>query len=156
MNSISQKIVFRCPNHKDVEAMSALLEQLFSIEADFNFDFDRHKKGFQLLLRKGASACVLVAEYAGKIIGVCTMQILVSTAQGSYVGLIEDMIIDKEFRSQGVGTKLLSSMQNIAKEKGLTRLQLLADINNKDAIGFYEKENWQTTSLICLRNMLEA
>ena len=156
MDSISQKIVIRAPNSNDIEAMSVLLEQLFSIEVDFDFDPVRHRRGFELLLREKSSAHILVAEYADRIVGMCTMQILVSTAQGTYVGLIEDMIVDKAFRSHGIGAKLLSTMQNIAKQKGLTRLQLLADADNKSAVEFYKKMNWQTTNLICLRNMPEA
>jgi len=154
MDSITDKIFIRSPNFSDIEAMSNLLEQLFSIEADFNFDPVRHRKGFELLLGEKSTAHILAAEYAGRIVGMCTMQILVSTAQGTYVGLIEDMIVDRDFRSQGIGTMLLSAMQNIAKEKGLTRLQLLADKDNNSAIKFYEKMNWQTTNLVCIRRMI--
>jgi len=148
---MADKIILRTPDLNDIEAMSNLLEQLFSIEADFKFDPTKHRIGFELLLRETSKAHIIVAEYAGRIVGMCTMQILVSTAQGTYVGLIEDMIVDKDFRSYGIGTMLLSEMQNIAEEKGLTRLQLLADIDNKSAIKFYKKMNWQTTNLVCLR-----
>jgi hypothetical protein len=40
-----------------------------------------------------------------------------------------------------------------AADRGLTRLQLLADRQNRPAMAFYRRTGWQTTQLVCLRQL---
>jgi len=82
----------------------------------------------------------------------CTLQTLISTAEGGMVGLLEDLIVAADFRHQGIGAKLLIEAVNWAECKGLKRLQLLADKNNLSALNFYQKQDWELTHLVCLRN----
>lgn len=153
MCDINKDILIRRATGDDISQMVALLEQLFSIEADFNFDAEKHVKGFELLL-ECADAHVLIAQSGCDVVGLVTMQTLVSTAQGSRVGLIEDMVIDEKYRGFKIGRLLLKEMQSVAVKNGLSRLQLLADVDNHDAIGFYKKTGWSKTNLICMRKLL--
>jgi GNAT superfamily N-acetyltransferase len=41
-------------------------------------------------------------------------------------------------------------IEDWARERGVKRLELLADRNNSPALEFYRKLNWQSTQLICL------
>ena len=99
--------------------------------------------------------CVLVAEDAGKVVGMCTGQLVVSTAEGGPSVLVEDMVIDPAFQGQGLGRALLDAMLQWAGTQGATRLQLLADKNNQAALDFYEHLGWRSTSLVCLRHILQ-
>lgn len=135
----------------DLEALVGLLQELFSIEEDFQCDEIRQRTGLTEMLRDDGHCCVLVAEQDGCVIGMCTMQVLISTAEGGPVGLIEDMVVAQKFRRQGIGRKLLAAMETMACKQGLTRLQLLADRNNDSALDFYRKVGWKSTQLICLR-----
>jgi len=105
------------------------------------------------LLLNSEKDCILVAELPGdnKVLGMCTVQTLISTAEGGTVGLLEDLIIAASFRHQGIGTKLLAEAVNWAECRGLKRLQLLADKNNLSALNFYQKQGWESTQLVCLR-----
>jgi len=38
----------------------------------------------------------------------CSIQILISTAEGGKVALLEDLVVAENFRNMGIGTKLLS------------------------------------------------
>jgi ribosomal protein S18 acetylase RimI-like enzyme len=86
-----------------------------------------------------------------KVLGMCTVQTLISTAEGGPVGLLEDLIVATDFRNQGIGAKLLAEAVNWAECQGLKRLQLLADKNNLPALNFYQKQGWNSTQLACLR-----
>ena len=90
----------------------------------------------------------------GLPVGMVSMQVLISTAQGSKVGTIEDMIVSKDFRGRGIGKQLLNQMAIYAQEIGLTRLQLLADVENTPALEFYDKNNWQYTGMIALKKFI--
>jgi GNAT superfamily N-acetyltransferase len=81
----------------------------------------------------------------------CTAQTLISTAEGGMVALIEDMVVDPGYQGMGIGQRLMAAIEDWAGQHGATRLQLLADRHNSQALSFYEKIGWQRTELICLR-----
>jgi len=138
----------------DIEAMVGLFHALFSIEADFRFDAVKQACGLSLLLSRAEDACLLVAEHAGSIVGMCSLQCLVSTAEGGRVGLIEDLVVAEGWRGRGIGRQLLEAMEGWARDHGLSRLQLLADSHNHPALDFYAALAWSGTRLQALRKYL--
>jgi ribosomal protein S18 acetylase RimI-like enzyme len=140
----------------DLDALVSLLGELFAIEADFAIDDDLQRQGLRLMLDGHPDRWVLVAEntqaeHAQQVVGMCTLQVLISTAEGGEVGLIEDMVIAYAYRQQGIGARLLNAMEHRAAVRGLRRLQLLADADNPSALTFYPTQQWQSTRLIGLR-----
>lgn len=136
----------------DVEVLVALLQELFSIEADFAADQERQRRGLLLMLDGcGKHRCVKVAQIGSKVVGMCSAQTLISTSEGSRVALVEDMVVDKNYRGLGIGRQLMSSIEVWARKHHLKRLQLLADRTNFTALDFYDKQGWCPTQLICLR-----
>ena len=45
----------------------------------------------------------------------------------------------------------MNTLVDWAVDRGLSRLQLLADDRNRSAFDFYRKMGWRTTQLLCLR-----
>ncbi|SDB43248.1 Acetyltransferase, GNAT family [Desulfonatronum thiosulfatophilum] len=135
----------------DIPEMVALLGELFAIEADFRPDPALQHQGLALMLRDPVSRRILVAVEDGKVIGMCSLQILVSTAQGGQVGLVEDVVVAAPWRGRGIGAMLMRALEESAAEIGLSRLQLLADADNVPALNFYRLRGWNSTKLICLR-----
>lgn len=138
----------------DIEQMVILLKELFSIEQDFNFNKSKQRNGLEMMQRNG-SCCIMVAELNNEIVGMCSIQTLISSAEGGKAGLVEDMVVRKDCRGQKIGTRLLSAIQNWAQENGITRLQLLADKSNRQALDFYSETGWEKTQLICFRKYTE-
>ncbi len=147
------EIIVRPAVKADMEAMVVLLEQLFAIEKDFTPDALCQRKGLALLLA-GQTSVILVAQVEEKVVGMASMQCLISTAQGGPAGLVEDVVVDGEWRGQGLGRRLLQALEDHARSVGLTRLQLLADRQNQPALDFYEKQAWTLTQLTGLRKIL--
>jgi len=145
-------ITIRTAKPSDIPQLVELLKGLFTIEADFDFNQDKQTSGLNLLLIS-KNDCILVAQLLNdnKIVGMCSVQTLISTAEGGTVGLLEDLIVAADFRNQGIAAKLVAQAVYWAECQGLKRLQLLADKNNLSALCFYEKQGWQSTQLICLR-----
>jgi GNAT superfamily N-acetyltransferase len=79
---------------------------------------------------------------------------VVSTSEGGPAGLVEDIIVHKDFRGAGVGSDLLARIAVWAGQNGITRLQLLAAVDNMRALDFYERRGWNRTGLTCLRKLL--
>ncbi len=144
-------ITLRKARPSDIPQLVGLLKELFMIEADFDFDPKKQTDGLSLLLNSEKD-CVLVAELGdNKVLGLCSVQALISTAEGGWVGFLEDLIVATDFRNQGIASKLMAEAIAWAESQGLKRLQLLADKNNRLALDFYQKQGWQTTQLVCLR-----
>ena len=135
----------------DINQMTGLLEELFSIEEDFIFNKSDQRQGLCLMLNDNQNRCIMVAVSGTTVMGMCSAQLLVSTAEGRMSALIEDMVVAKQYRGYGTGKKLLESIEKWAVNNGAKRIQLLTDKNNINALNFYKKQKWSRTELICLR-----
>ncbi|MBN1907524.1 MAG: GNAT family N-acetyltransferase [Deltaproteobacteria bacterium] len=150
-----EKAIIRKGRLQDVPALVELLKELFTIEKDFEFDQTKQKAGLKMFLDKESDErIILVAELDGEVIGMCSAQTLISTAEGARSTIIEDMVVKDGFRGQGVGKQIMDEIIAWTKSSGITRLQLLADKNNSRAIWFYRKNLWENTQLICLRRKM--
>jgi GNAT superfamily N-acetyltransferase len=148
-------IAIRPARTDDVPRMCGLLAELFSLESDFAPDGKNQARGLGMLVNDPTgTSFALVAVREGRVIAMATVQTLISTAEGGRVGLVEDVVVDRDFRGQGIGTRLLDGITIWSREQGLKRLQLLADAANMPALDFYKNRRWNTTRLICLRKML--
>lgn len=136
---------------KDLEAMVGLLGELFGIEEDFVADHSKQRRGLELLLQAPASRLFVAESDGDGVVGMCSCQMLVSTAEGVPAGLVEDVVVRKDMRGRGIGPLLMAAVTDWAREQGATRLQLLADKFNDPALNFYARQGWSSTQLICLR-----
>ncbi|MBU1044046.1 MAG: GNAT family N-acetyltransferase [Candidatus Omnitrophica bacterium] len=144
----------RQANKQDINQMADLLEVLFLIESDFTINRDKQMFGLRMLIDDPSKGIVFVADNDGKVIAMCALHYVISTAQGGVVGLIEDMIVKVNHRHKGIGSKLLERIIEYARVKNLSRIQLLADKDNHIALKFYEKMQFKNTKLIALRLMV--
>lgn len=86
-------------------------------------------------------ACVLVAEEAGgALIGFCTAYQDLHSVRYGYRAWVEDLAVDPERRSRGVGAALLAAARDWARERGATHLELDSAEARVDAHRFYERE----------------
>ncbi len=154
MRNNSDYVNVRPARTADIPSLSNLLTDLFAIESDFNPDIEKQGSGLSMLLNDpSGGSLVLVASVDGNVIGMATVQTLVSTAEGGRVGLVEDVIVAREFRGRGIGAMLLDRIDEWSRAQKLALLQLLADVENRPALDFYSSRGWSSTRLICMRKM---
>lgn len=137
----------RTATKDDIPAMAELLHQLFAIEVDFTPDYTKQACGLELLLNRD-TAKIFVVEVDGHVAGMCSVQVIISTALGGKVGAVEDVVIDVGHRGNGIGSALMQTVEQWAIQEGLGRLQLLADKDNGSALCFYRQQGWTHTNLI--------
>lgn len=82
----------------------------------------------------------LVAEIDGLIVGMALTYPRYSTWKGAYTYL-EDLIVDANFRQQGIGTLLLQAVIEEAGQNQSARLEWQVLDWNESAISFYRKFN---------------
>jgi GNAT superfamily N-acetyltransferase len=85
-------------------------------------------------------ACVLVADAGGAVVGLCTAYQDLHSVRFGYRAWVEDLAVDPEHRSRGVGKALLDAAKGWARERGATHLELDSAEARADAHRFYERE----------------
>lgn len=139
-------MIIRRAKQDDIPVMAELLGELFAIEDDFVIDSIKQTNGLNLLLEMPDSIA-LVVQIEDQIIAMATVQKLVSTAMGDYVGLIEDVVVAQTYRAQGIGKKLLHALIGECDAMGIKRLALGADQRNQNALAFYEKLGFKSSNM---------
>ena len=150
MSGLRNKVVIRKAVLADIDAMADLMELLFVAESGFAYDKFRQCQGLSLLLSSD-NYCLIAAELNRSIIGMCTAQLMVSTAAGGVKALIEDLVVAEAYQGCGIGQRLLAEILQWAESRGAKRMDLLADCRNSRALTFYEGLGWRKTNLVCLQ-----
>ena len=151
-----KNIFFDNANLSDLPALCNLLNILFNIEQDFQPDLEKQMVGLTLILNSPSNAVIKVARIDdGEIIGMVSAQLLISTSQGTPSAWIEDMVMNEQYRAQGIGRMLLDIALDWAKQKGATRAQLLVDLDNQPALGYYTHLGWQSSRMGMLRLLIK-
>src|SRR5512143_102522 len=89
----------------DLPAMADLLHELFTLESDFRPEREKQIAGLKLILDTPAIGQLFVLRVDGEVAGMANALITVSTAQGTRVLLLEDVIVSKRFRGGGLGRR---------------------------------------------------
>ncbi|MDD5158727.1 MAG: GNAT family N-acetyltransferase [Sulfuricurvum sp.] len=143
---MDDNLIIRLAYSDDVPAMAKLLSELFAIEDDFTIDGEKQSHGLELLLQSPQSV-ILVAEMQNGVVGMLSLQRMISTAIGEYVGIIEDVVVSEFHRGYGIGTKLLETAIDEAERREWGRLALGVDLRNTKAIAFYQKYGFETSNM---------
>lgn len=140
--------------NQDLPRLADLLAELFALESDFAPDRDRQLRGLRLILDNPALGRLFVLRIAGEVAGMANALITVSTAEGSKVLLLEDVIVSRAHRGGGLGRKLIEHVLGWAREQGMTRVTLLADRDNTPALDFYRKLGFELSHMTVLRKTM--
>ena len=94
-------LVIRPALPEDINAMAELLSLIFKIEEDFSVDIGKQRCGLEMFLKYPTGRCLLVAEQNQKVIGMCSAQVLISTAEGGWKVLVEDVVVEEDGAGEG-------------------------------------------------------
>lgn len=61
---------------------------------------------------------------------------------------IDNMWVDEAHRDKGIGKLLMEEAKQWAKDKGITRMRVIASFDNTKAIDFYKREGFEEYDLI--------
>jgi len=135
----------------DLPELADLLFDLFSEEADFTPDREKQLRGLRLILEQPSRGRIFVLRGPQRIIGMINLLITISTAEGGFVLLLEDLVIHRDHRGQGYGTRLLKHAEEFAKSKNFVRITLLTDLPNEIVKRFYLRHGFVESGMIPMR-----
>jgi GNAT superfamily N-acetyltransferase len=88
-------------------------------------------------LSKSGSACVIVAEHDGAVVGFLAFNSQPLFHQAGRVGNIMAMSVLENMRGQGVGKKLVQEAEKIASESGCLKMAVASGLHRTDTHKFY-------------------
>lgn len=139
---------------EDLPQLSDLLRDLFMHEGDFVPDKNRQLRGLRLILEQPNRGRIFVVRQNGMILGMINLLFTISTAEGGFVILLEDLIVKEDYRSHGLGGMLLDHAIAYARKKDFSRITLLTDRLNADAHRFYRKHGFFESKMMPMRYVL--
>ena len=93
------------------------------------------------------AAAVLVAAEGEDLAGFCTAYLDLNSVRFGLRCWVEDLAVDPDRRSRGVGAALLGAAKSWARTRGATHLELDSGIARSDAHRFYEREQPSWTGM---------
>jgi len=135
----------------DLPQLADLLCDLFSHEADFVPNKENQLRGLRLILEQPNRGRIFVLRNGTRMIGMINLLITISTAEGGFVLLLEDLVIHSDHRGQGYGSRLLEHALEYARSKNFLRITLLTDRMENRARGFYERHGFRQSGMVPMR-----
>lgn len=138
----------------DLPFMADLLAELFTLESDFKPDREKQISGLRTILDEPELGKLFVLRVDGKVAGMANALFTISTAEGGRALLLEDVIVNRDYRGRGLGRQLVEHVLNWAKLRGIVRITLLADRDNQAALDFYHRLGFGDSHMTVLRRKL--
>jgi GNAT superfamily N-acetyltransferase len=95
----------------------------------------------------------LCAEFGGTIAGFCSLAIKNSLWQEAYIGVLSEMVVDEAFRNRGIGTALLGTIVDMARQRGCRRIELDSAFHRDEAHRFYEKAGFEKRAYLFTKEL---
>jgi len=154
--TVKEKIIIRKATTKDLESILKLNLELFKKEyrefdRSLNLDWTYSKEGREYfknkIIKKDSFAEVI--ENNNKIVGYLIGSISKRLFYRKKVKYAEeeDMIVDKKFRNQGLGTKLIEDFIDWCKKRDIAYISLTASVKNKSAVHLYRNLGFKDYNL---------
>jgi GNAT superfamily N-acetyltransferase len=124
-----ENVVIEPATEADLDELSEMLGDLFAQEGDFRPDKERQLRGLRLI----------------------NLLFTISTAEGGFVMLLEDLVIHKKYQGKGYGSRLLQHAIDFAKQKNFLRITLLTDRPENLAQEFFRHHGFVESSMIPMR-----
>jgi GNAT superfamily N-acetyltransferase len=153
---MSENVVIEPATEADLDELSAMLGELFAQESDFRPDKEKQLRGLRLIFEQPSRGRVFVLRRDGAIVGMINLLFTISTAEGGFVILLEDLVIHAEYQSHGYGSKLLKHAIEFAKQKNFLRITLLTDRPENVAQEFFRRHGFVESSMIPMRLWITA
>jgi GNAT superfamily N-acetyltransferase len=146
-----ERITIRSADLADVERLVELLEYGSladpSGEPENAPDIGRYRAAL-VEIQATPGNDVLVAEIAGEVVGTCQLVIFRHfQREGGLCCEIESVHVHPDFRSKGIGSQLMASAVDVARQAGCYRVQLTSNLRRPRAHQFYEREGFQPSHI---------
>ncbi len=140
-------LIIRSAKKEDFEQVFSLVIQLEELYGDPIEYFMKNKPAYQVQFEKNLKIknfFMKVAELNGHIIAYIAYSPIIGNWNiNDKHWEIAELCVDKDFRNQKIGEKMLDYVENIMRKKDVSVVHLGSEIVRKDAHRFYENHGFE-------------
>ena len=127
---------------EDIESLSNLYYQFW------NENSNLQKMKNKLVELQENDAYILLCSFDGNDVTGSVMGIICEDLYGECQPflLLENMVVDTNYRKKGLGKALYAELEKRAKARGCTQIILVTETNRTDACGFYQSLGFHPTA----------
>lgn len=103
-----------------------------------------HRRIFLSTYKQPVVQRIFVAATGDKLVGFIWVRIEPEMEEMSPVGFIESIFVKKGFRGNGIGKALIRRAEQFCRERRVSRVELVVNAKNANAIRFYRKMGFRT------------
>lgn len=153
MKEQSKQIIIRFAKESELVRVNELRKQVNDLHVEgkseiFRAGFNDELRDFIYKIWKDPEQKIVVAELNGVVCGFAVLHHIHRPGNPFMLERdfmdVDEFCVDKEYRRQGIATKMMSFIRNYTKEKGIKHLELNMWEFNQDALAFYEAVGFKT------------
>src|SRR5438093_2883327 len=137
--SEKENVVIEPATEADLDELSEMLGELFAQESDFRPDKEKQLRGLRLIFEQPSRGRVFVLRRDGAIVGMINLLFTISTAEGGFVILLEDLVIHKKIPWQGLRLKTSPLRDRFRETEKLSPHHLADRSPGKRGAGIFPK-----------------
>lgn len=122
----------------DMKQSYKLLNELYENKIEYDIFVNKYNNSL-----KDNNFYGIVAEENGIILGVLISLVINRLVKSKNILFVDDLIVNKDYRSNGIGDLLMQNTINFAKEHNCETIELKSYINNEKSHKFYEKNGFK-------------
>ena len=123
---------------KDLEQVFNLLNELYEGKIQYDVFNKKYRNNLQDNNFYG-----ILAEENDKITGVLISRLINRLAKSKDILFVDDLIVNKDYRRNGIGKLLLQNATNYAIDKNCETIELVSYITNENSHRFYESNGFK-------------
>ena len=78
-------------------------------------------------------------ELEGKIVGIAHYRTMPRPIKGQYIGFLDDLFVEPDFRGQKIAQKLINHLQSLSKDNNWDGIRWITHSSNESAKKLYDK-----------------
>lgn len=134
-------ITTRLATLADLDAVAALFDayrQFYEQPADLALA----RRFIEARLQRDESVVIVACNADQAIVGICQLYPTFCSVEAKPVYVLYDLYVDASVRRSGAGSALLRAAEQLARERGMARMELSTARTNTTAQSVYEKLGW--------------
>lgn len=119
---------------EDAQDVLRLIHQMVELEGDISPLTSAYVAHYIV----NPNSHILLADQDGQVVGLISYSIRPDLYHAADCCLIQELVVDEAYRSQGIGGQLLEALLSRMQSRGVVEVSLGVGSDNVDAIRFYQ------------------
>ena len=139
--------------HDDIPLILELLYELGRQKPQKDSELEKFEKLLKNYMQEDDKKILVAQDNDSKIIGMISMVFLSRLNQNTLEMYVPELIVSQNYRSKGIGKKLINSSIEFGKEKKCHRIRLESGNQRIESHKFYKHLGFENSSVFFTKNL---